>query len=158
LSRAAGRPVHPLGRGASSDLTGGRALVTLASVSIEQAFTWTDDGLPGWRVIDRGESAIVFPDGDRAVGPVEAIQLARHHGDPTAPLLTRTASELQEAVAAGSAAADLLAEARDRLAAGEGPTEEIERLIRAAGDQVGDDTLKRGVGMLADAVRTARRP
>jgi hypothetical protein len=125
-------------------------------MSIEQAVTWTDDGLPGWRVIDRGESAIVFPDGERPVGPVEAVQLARHHGQPAEPLLVRTASELQGAVPAGSAAADLLADAHEKLAAGEGPTEEIERLVASASDQVGDETLRRGVGMLADAIGTAR--
>jgi hypothetical protein len=124
-------------------------------MSIEQAFIWTDDGLPGWRVIDRGESAIVFPEGDRAVGPVEAIQLARRHGQETATILTRTAAELQAALD-GSGAAEQLGEARIRLAAGEGPSEVVEGLIGSAAEQVDDETLKRGVEMLGDAVRTAR--
>jgi hypothetical protein len=126
-------------------------------MSIEQAFMWTEDGLPGWRVIDRGESAIVFPDGDRAVGPAEAIKLARHHGQETATILTRTAAELQAATGgADKASAELIGEARVRLASGEGPSAEVERLVESAADALEDETLKRGVEMLADAVRTAR--
>jgi hypothetical protein len=124
-------------------------------MSIEQAFTWTDDGLPGWRVIDRGESAIVFPDGDRAVGPAEAIQLARHHGQETATILTRTAAELQAALSDVPDAAEQLGEARIRLASGEGPSDKVAELVHSAVEQVDDETLKRGVEMLADAVRAA---
>jgi hypothetical protein len=125
-------------------------------MSIEQAFMWTEDGLPGWRVIDRGESAIVFPDGDRAVGPAEAIRLALHHGQETATILTRTAAELQAAVGADSGSAEMLGEARVRIASGEGPSDEVERLVQSAAAALDDERLRQGVEMLADAVRTAR--